>query len=181
MENCFSSPDLAHFFKTKGIDSVGTLHVNRKSIFPLVKKIKKGEIVGQHLINVAVLAWQEKKRVTFISTYHSGEMNTISKDRKEIIKPKVALDYSNRGTSLSERPIVANLCFGTEEKKEMVYQSFQKIVKCCSPQHHSTFHGNNRQLKTVSFESSKASQKHMGLQSLSQCIVILLNLHKEKS
>jgi hypothetical protein len=32
--------------------------------------------------------------VTFISTYHNGEMSTISKDGKEIIKPKVALDYN---------------------------------------------------------------------------------------
>jgi hypothetical protein len=32
--------------------------------------------------------------VTFISTYSNGEMSIISKDGEEIIKPKVAFDYS---------------------------------------------------------------------------------------
>jgi hypothetical protein len=58
------------------------------------EKLKKGETVAQHSTNVEVLAWQDKKTVTFISTYHSGEMSTISKDGKEIIKSKVAFDYN---------------------------------------------------------------------------------------
>jgi hypothetical protein len=42
---------------------------------------------------VKVLAWQDKKTVTSISTYHNGKMSTISKHRKEI-KQKVVFDYN---------------------------------------------------------------------------------------
>jgi hypothetical protein len=35
------------------------------------------------------------KKVTFTLTYHNDEMSTISKNEKEIIKPKVAFDYNS--------------------------------------------------------------------------------------
>jgi hypothetical protein len=37
MDNCFNSPNLAYFLKTKGTDCVGTLCVNIKNV-PLLKK-----------------------------------------------------------------------------------------------------------------------------------------------
>jgi hypothetical protein len=38
------------------------------------KKLKKGEHCHQHSGDVAVLALQDKKQVTMISTYHKDEM-----------------------------------------------------------------------------------------------------------
>jgi hypothetical protein len=70
MDNFFNSLDLACFWKSKNTDCVGTLCSNRKNFPPLVKnmKLKKGEHCAQHSGDVAVLAWQDKKRVTTVST-----------------------------------------------------------------------------------------------------------------
>ena len=64
MDNFYNSPDLARFLKSKNTDCVGTLRPNRKNVPPLVKnkKLKKGEHCAQHSGDVAVLAWQDKKR-----------------------------------------------------------------------------------------------------------------------
>jgi hypothetical protein len=39
--------------------------------------LNKGEHYGQHSGNVAVLAWQDKKQVTMISTYHKDNMPVV--------------------------------------------------------------------------------------------------------
>jgi hypothetical protein len=67
LDNFYHSLELAYFLKSKETDCVGTLHVNRGSIPPLVKakELKKGEWFGQHLVGVGVLAWH-KKRVMII-------------------------------------------------------------------------------------------------------------------
>jgi hypothetical protein len=72
---------------------------------------------------VTVLAWQDKKRVTFISTFHNGEMSTTSKDGKDTIKPKEAFDYNTNMGSVSLN--VVALPFGTQEREQVVDQIFQ--------------------------------------------------------
>ncbi|XP_021941602.1 piggyBac transposable element-derived protein 4-like [Zootermopsis nevadensis] len=97
MDNFYNSPDLARFMKSKKTDCVGTLRANRKNVPPEVKnkKLNKGEHYGQHSGDVAVLAWQDKKRVTMLSTYHKDDMCvTINKAKREEIKPLVVRDYN---------------------------------------------------------------------------------------
>jgi hypothetical protein len=55
---------------------LGTLHDNRKNVPPVVKnkKFKKGECCGQHSGGVALLSWQDKKRVAMISKYRKAEI-----------------------------------------------------------------------------------------------------------
>jgi hypothetical protein len=44
---------------------------------------------------VAVLAWQDKKQVTMISTYHKDDMRvTVNKANQEETKPVVVCDYN---------------------------------------------------------------------------------------
>lgn len=66
------SPEFAWFIKSTHKKSVGTLHVNRKSVPPIVKdkKLKKGEHCGQHSGDVVIHACQDRKQVTTVSTYH---------------------------------------------------------------------------------------------------------------
>jgi hypothetical protein len=45
--------------------------------------------------DVAVLAWQDKKRVTMISTYHKNDMRVVvNRANKPEIKPLVVCDYN---------------------------------------------------------------------------------------
>jgi hypothetical protein len=78
MDNFYNSPELARFLKPKKTDCVELYVITKKSP-PLVKnnKLNKGEHCGQHSGNVAVLAWQDKKQVTMISTYHKDDMRVV--------------------------------------------------------------------------------------------------------
>jgi hypothetical protein len=97
MDNFYNFPELAHFLKSKGTDCVGTLHVNKKHVLPLVKarELKKGEQFGQHSEDAGVLTWHDKKRVTMMSIYHADEMSVSISRGKEIIKSDVASDYNS--------------------------------------------------------------------------------------
>jgi hypothetical protein len=79
MDNFYNSPELARFLKSKKKQTVGTSHDNGKSVSPLVRntKLNEGEHCGQHSGDVAVLAWQDKKRMTMISTYHKDDMRVV--------------------------------------------------------------------------------------------------------
>ncbi|XP_021913223.1 piggyBac transposable element-derived protein 4-like [Zootermopsis nevadensis] len=97
MDNFYNSPHLARFLKSKKTDCVGTLRPNWKNVPPAVKnmKLKKGEHCGQHSGDVAVLAWQDKRRVTMISTYHKHDICvTINTAKQEQTKPVVVRDYN---------------------------------------------------------------------------------------
>jgi hypothetical protein len=87
-------PRFGSVSKVQKTDCVGTLHANRKNVPPLVKNKKlKREHCGQHS-DVAVLAWQDKKRVTMISTHHKDDMRVIVKANKQETKPVVVCDYN---------------------------------------------------------------------------------------
>jgi hypothetical protein len=69
-------------------------------------KLNKGEHCGQHSGDVAILAWQDKKRVTMISTYHNDDMHVaVNKANREETKPVVDCDYNINilGVDLNER------------------------------------------------------------------------------
>jgi hypothetical protein len=58
-------------------------------------KLNKGEHCGQHSGDVAVLAWQDKKRVTMISTYHKDDMCVVvNKANRVQSEPMVVYDYN---------------------------------------------------------------------------------------
>jgi predicted nucleic acid-binding Zn ribbon protein len=58
-------------------------------------KLKKGEQFAQQSGDVAVLAWQDKKRVTMVSTYHKDDMRVVvNRANKTHIKPVVVCDYN---------------------------------------------------------------------------------------
>jgi hypothetical protein len=105
--------------------------VNRKNVPSLVKtkKLKKRETVGQHSTDVAVLDWQDRKRATLISTYHNGEMSTISKDGKEIIKPKVAFDYNTNmgGVDLKDQMLQPYL-LETKKGNKWYIKFFKRLI-----------------------------------------------------
>jgi hypothetical protein len=57
--------------------------------------LKKGEQCAQLSGDVAVLAWQDKKRVTMVSTYYKDDMRVVViRPNKTQIKPVVVCDYN---------------------------------------------------------------------------------------
>ncbi|KAL0810152.1 hypothetical protein ABMA28_010944 [Loxostege sticticalis] len=99
LDNWFNSPLLCRFLKRNGTDCVGTLRPNRQHVPPLIDlcKLQQGQVVGRHSGDVCVMAWQDKKKVTTISTCHGiaqGLATVSSAPSKQSFKPQVVLDYN---------------------------------------------------------------------------------------
>ncbi|XP_041979520.1 piggyBac transposable element-derived protein 4-like [Aricia agestis] len=102
MDNWYNSPLLARFLKLNGTDFVGTLGSSRRDVPILINKapLKRGEYIARHSSDVTVLSWQDKKRVTMISTCHgsSTALPTVSSrlpsSRKVRLEPQVVLDFN---------------------------------------------------------------------------------------
>jgi hypothetical protein len=64
MDNFYNSPALAQTLKSLKTECVGTLRLSRKDVPQRVKdkKLKKTELVAQHLGPVSILKWKNKKR-----------------------------------------------------------------------------------------------------------------------
>ncbi|KAL0810151.1 hypothetical protein ABMA28_010943 [Loxostege sticticalis] len=98
LDNWFTSPLLCRFLKHNATDCVGTLRPNRQHVPPLIDlcKLEQGQVVGRHSGDVCVMAWQDKKKVTTISTCHGiaqGLATVSSAPSKQSFKPQVVLDY----------------------------------------------------------------------------------------
>ncbi|PNF31583.1 hypothetical protein B7P43_G00790 [Cryptotermes secundus] len=148
MDNFYNSPDLARFLKSKNTDCVGTLRPNRKNVPPLVKdkKLKK------------VLAWQDKKRVTMISTYHKNDMRVVvNRANKTEIKPVVVCDYNKNmlGVDLKDQMLQPYLL---ERKKgtKWYLKLFRRLLNVAI--HNSMViyrsHTNKQNLDTLQFRLS---------------------------
>ncbi|XP_026728124.1 piggyBac transposable element-derived protein 4-like isoform X2 [Trichoplusia ni] len=101
MDNWYNSPLLARFLKLNGTDCVGTLRPSRRDVPLIVNKapLKRGEFIARHSGDVSILAWQDKKRVTMISTCHGAytalpTVPTRPPSRPVPFKPQVVLDYN---------------------------------------------------------------------------------------
>ncbi|KAL0858681.1 hypothetical protein ABMA27_011173 [Loxostege sticticalis] len=101
MDNWYNSPLLARFLKRNGTDCVGTLRPSRRDVPVLVNKapLKRGEIIARHSGDVSVLSWQDKKRITMISTCHGSStalprVTSRPLSRPVPFKPQVVLDYN---------------------------------------------------------------------------------------
>ena len=160
LDNFYNSPDLARFLKSKNTDCVGTLRPNRKNVPPLVKdkKLKRGEHCAQHSGDVAVLMWQDKKRVTMISTYHKNDMRVVvNRANKTEIKPVVVCDYNKNmlGVDLKDQMLQPYLL---ERKKgtKWYLKLFRRLLNVAI--HNSMViyrsHTNKQNLDTLQFRLS---------------------------
>jgi hypothetical protein len=83
MANYFNSPDLAQFLKTKVPILLVPCMWTEKSTFSChIKKTQERRSCWA-TTDVAVLAWQDKKAVTFISTYQNGRWIPFQKMGKK--------------------------------------------------------------------------------------------------
>ncbi|KAG8239411.1 hypothetical protein J437_LFUL018890 [Ladona fulva] len=97
MDNYYNSPILARLLKINyHTDCIGTLRINRKNVSQRMreKKLKKGEVFGEHSSPISELKWSDKKIVSMISTYHGAEMKTDTKEKKIKMKPISVIDYN---------------------------------------------------------------------------------------
>ncbi|KAG6454575.1 piggyBac transposable element-derived protein 4 [Manduca sexta] len=109
--NRLNSPLLARFLKRNGTDCVGTIRPTLKDVPYLIAKapLEKGQLLARHSGDVCVLAWEDKKRVTMISTCHSsatGLSHVHTNPVKPIpFKPQVVLDFlkSMGGVNLKDQ------------------------------------------------------------------------------
>ncbi|KAG8239348.1 hypothetical protein J437_LFUL017961 [Ladona fulva] len=119
MDNYYNSPILARLLKINyHTDCVGTLRLNRKNVSQRMKekKLKKGEVFGEHSGPISVLKWSDKKIVSMISTYHGAEMKTEAKGQKIKTKPISVIDYNRfmGGVDLKDQLLQSYL---TERKR----------------------------------------------------------------
>ncbi|XP_045506093.1 piggyBac transposable element-derived protein 4-like [Colias croceus] len=101
MDFWYNSPLLARFLKRNGTDLIGTITPSHRDVPVLINKapLKRGEIIARHSGDVSVLSWQDKKRITMISTCHGSytalpRVQSKHMSRAVPYKPQVVLDYN---------------------------------------------------------------------------------------
>ncbi|XP_067122211.1 piggyBac transposable element-derived protein 4-like [Centruroides vittatus] len=96
-DNYYTSPQLADYLITVKTDCCGTLRTTRKDVPKVLhqKKFKKGETMAMQRGKVMIQKWQDRRTVTFLSTFHSPAMVRKETRTGEIMKPQVAVDYNN--------------------------------------------------------------------------------------
>lgn len=102
-DNFYTSLELADKLLKKNTHLLGTLRKNRKGNPKKVieKKLKKGEMTAkENEDGVTILKWKDKRDVLMLSTKHTDEMVTITKNGKEVLKPKMVIDYNKGKTSI---------------------------------------------------------------------------------
>ncbi|KAL0895498.1 hypothetical protein ABMA27_011608 [Loxostege sticticalis] len=103
MDNWYNSPALARFLKLNGTDCVGTLRSCCHDVPALIYRapLQQGQMIARHSGDVMVLSWQDRSRVTMISTCHGSAtaLPTVASASKPTSrpvphKPQVVLDYN---------------------------------------------------------------------------------------
>ena len=76
-------------------DAVGTVRLNIKNIpADLKKKIARGQIVTRYCGKLMALKWHDKKYVSMMSTFHTGEVQDVVSHRGTREKLVVICDYN---------------------------------------------------------------------------------------
>lgn len=72
MDNWFNSPMLARYLKRRRTDCVGTLRPSRRKVPAVIQRtpLVEGEFVARQSGDVMVVALQDRKRLTCLSTFH---------------------------------------------------------------------------------------------------------------
>ncbi|XP_050300132.1 piggyBac transposable element-derived protein 4-like [Anthonomus grandis grandis] len=96
-DNWYTSVSLAKRLIDRKTHLVGTIRANRKGNPQEVikEKLNRGGIVArQDNDKTVVLKWKNKRNVIMLSTKHDDLTITLAKKGKEVIKPKVIVDYN---------------------------------------------------------------------------------------
>ena len=103
-DNYYSSHELFLKLRSLGFGACGTVRTNRRGIpssFKSKASLKKGEVRASQSDELLTLQWQDKRKVTVISTIHDDSM--VVKRRRtrfatggteDIMKPTVIADYN---------------------------------------------------------------------------------------
>lgn len=96
-DNWLNSPTLARYLKRRKTDCVGTLRASRLNVPVVVQRtpLADGEFIARQAGDVMVVALQDRKRITCISTFH-GVTQVHRESRHGQYKLKLIHDY-NRG------------------------------------------------------------------------------------
>lgn len=96
MNSWFSSPYFYDKLCSKRIDAMSTLLQSRK-VVPVERK-KEKFIIGVHISMfkdiLMLIKWKDKKDVCLISTTHDDEMVSARARGKDIMKPKIIVNYN---------------------------------------------------------------------------------------
>ncbi|XP_050303751.1 piggyBac transposable element-derived protein 4-like [Anthonomus grandis grandis] len=96
-DNWYTSVSLAKRLIDRKTPLVGTIRANRKGNPQEVikEKLNRGGIVArQDNDKTVVLKWKDKRDVIMLSTKHDDSTVTLAKKDREVIKPKVIVDYN---------------------------------------------------------------------------------------
>ncbi|XP_041969238.1 piggyBac transposable element-derived protein 4-like [Aricia agestis] len=107
MDNYYNSPTLARELKSRGLDCVGTLRLNRQFVPTELANLTKkdlgvGQMLGCTSGDVDLMVWRDKNIVPFISTYHGFAAAKSGSG----LKPSIVPDY--------------NVCMGGVDRKDQM-------------------------------------------------------------
>lgn len=100
MDNWFNSPMLARYLKKNKTDCVGTLRPSRKNVPVSVQRapLAEGQFLARQSGDVMIVALQDRKRVTCLSTFHNVDqvLKEATPGRPSSYKLQIVDDY-NKG------------------------------------------------------------------------------------
>jgi hypothetical protein len=120
--------------------------------------LKKGEYCAQHSGDVAVLAWQDKKRVNMISTYHKSDMRVVvNHEKSPEIKPVVVCNYNKNMLGVDLKDQMLQLYLLEQKKGTKWYMKlFKRLLNVAI--HNSMviyqYHPNKETMDTLQFRLS---------------------------
>lgn len=103
-DNWYTNIDLAKKLIEMDTYLIGTLRSTYHSIPTEIKSktLKPGEIIAKENKNgITIFKWKDKEEVFVLSTKHSTEMVTVTKNNNSHLKPKMIIDY-NEGKSYAD-------------------------------------------------------------------------------
>ncbi|KAG0411154.1 hypothetical protein HPB47_011720 [Ixodes persulcatus] len=121
----YTSPTLAEELLSQDVRLTGTVMTNRKNMLQqLKKKMKKGDVVAYRQGNsFMVLAWQDKRQVTMLSSHHNPSMKAVTRTQARgqtvtLQKPVVICDYTeNMGAADRADHYCASYAFSRKSLK----------------------------------------------------------------
>ena len=97
-DNWYTSPSLSLFLHNRKTGTCGTVRKNRKGMPKSAEKLKKGDIDNLQSGPLLSIRWEDKREVSLLSTFHTGELINTSKmnhlTNENIKKPDAVVDYN---------------------------------------------------------------------------------------
>ena len=135
IDNFYTSPELLEILIQNKTDAYGTVTSNRRDLPSefAKEKLQNGEVAAWQKGKILAVKWKDKKDVCLLSTVHDAASSVVkSKGGKEVLKPKVVLDYNHTmgGVDKADQELTYYPFMGKHQKR-YYKKIFRHLLEQC--------------------------------------------------